>query len=262
MENKTYKILVLSDLKDAAHSTIKSTIGLAKMIGGEIEFFHVTRPTEVVHRESQLSAMRNISERVMANENKMKELLKPILLDNDINISYNYAIGNVKNEIKKRIKASQPDVIVLGKRKPKTINLMGDKLTEFILKHHDGAVLILSKKRAIDMDSQLSIGSLNDFNEALTSNFVKSLISKTKVPLKSFMIGDSSALSEDQSTTIDKKVVKYVFQDGPNAINTLTGYVTKNNISLFYVGRKNENQKQTIYTKNLIDKVGVSLLIG
>ena len=39
MENNKYKILVLSDLKDTASTTLKSTIGLAKMIDADIHCF-------------------------------------------------------------------------------------------------------------------------------------------------------------------------------------------------------------------------------
>lgn len=38
MKKNKYKILVLSDLKKTTVSTLKSTVNLAKMIGGEVFF--------------------------------------------------------------------------------------------------------------------------------------------------------------------------------------------------------------------------------
>ena len=61
MKNNRYKILVLSDLKDSTNSILKSSVSLAKMINGDVAFFHVKKATDVVENDSQLSAIRTIN---------------------------------------------------------------------------------------------------------------------------------------------------------------------------------------------------------
>ena len=75
MKNRKYKILVLSDMKESTSNLLQSTIGLANMIDGDISFFHVKKPTEVVETESQLSAIRTINEQYNITDKKIKEML-------------------------------------------------------------------------------------------------------------------------------------------------------------------------------------------
>lgn len=260
MENKKYKILVLSDLKDTTQTTLKNTIGLAKMIGGDVEFFHVTKPTEVVNSESQLSAMRNINEQYINTDKRIKQILEPLLLEYKVDIKYKYAFGNVKSEIEKRIDKLKPDLVVVGKRKSRSINLMGDKITDYVIKHYNGVVIIASKDEIIDEDNQLSIGTFNNFEDSLDIDLVKSLLSKTKTPLKTFVIADSTIGAKTAESNQNK--VKYVFEDNANVMNTLSGYVSKNKINLFCMLRNQNDQKQASYAKSLIDKMGVSLLVA
>lgn len=262
MENKNIKILVLSDLKGSTNATLKSSLGLAKITGGDIEFFHVTEATDIVNSDSQLTAMRNINKQFLHTDKKIQKLLDPIRSNHNINIKYNYAFGNVRNEIEERIDALQPEIIVIGKRKAKKLNLTGDRLTDFILKRHKGIVFIAAKDKNVDLESSLSIGTLNDFSEVSENSLAKSLISRTKKPLKTFEIGNTSNHSQIETSINNQNIVKYVFEDSPNVVNTLAEYLVKNNINLFCFNRKNKKQKKAIYAKDLIDKVDVSFLVA
>ena len=71
MKNK-YKMLVLSDLNETTSSTIKSSISFAKIIKADINFFYVKKPTEVIEKESQLSAMRTINKEYFSIDKKIK----------------------------------------------------------------------------------------------------------------------------------------------------------------------------------------------
>ena len=63
MEKSQYKILVLSDLTKSTTSTLRSSASLAKMIDGNVEFFCVKKPTDIVEKENQLSAIRTINKK-------------------------------------------------------------------------------------------------------------------------------------------------------------------------------------------------------
>ncbi|MDB4352827.1 universal stress protein, partial [Porticoccaceae bacterium] len=157
MGNNKYKILVLSDLKKSPSTILKSTVSLAKIIDGDIKFFHVKKPSDVVDRESQLSAMRTINQEQIITGKKIQEALAPISKDYNVNINSTFAFGNVKNEIEEHIKATNPDVIVLGKRKAKGLRFLGDNITDFVLKIHKGPVMIASNKNGFTPDKELHL---------------------------------------------------------------------------------------------------------
>ncbi|MFP4844361.1 universal stress protein [Winogradskyella sp. PE311] len=261
MLNNKYQILVLSDLKKTTNCTLQTTVELAKMIQGNIEFFHVQKPTDVISSESQLSAVRNINQEYIKTDKKIKNLLEPISKNHDFNVSYRYAFGNVKDEIEGHITKMQPDVIVLGRRKGKAISFIGDNITEFILKKFSGAIIIASEENAFESNSNLSLGILNDIEDSLNINFAQNLIAKTETPLKSFRIGNKRANQSMSDLIKDKKIVEYIFEDNSNAINTISDYVSKNNVNLLCIDRGTGNSKKESYAKTAISRMNVSLLV-
>ena len=103
MKKRTYKILVLSDLNDSTKTVLKSSVSLANMIHGEIHFFHVKKPIEVVKSESQLSAIRTINQEHLSIEKKIKSAIQFFTKDYNVDINYRFSIGNVKTEIANQI---------------------------------------------------------------------------------------------------------------------------------------------------------------
>jgi len=257
-----YKILVLSDLKSTSKVTLKSTVSLAKMIQGNIEFFHVKKPIDVVLKENQLSAMRVINKKQNDIEKKIKHLIHPISKDFDIDINHSFTFGNVKNEIAKKIKAVNPDIIVLGKRKSKALNLLGDNITNFVFNNYKGAVMIASENDALQPNGKLSLGFLNNFEKSTDIPFADNLINHTEDTLKSFKIGKN-----DNVILADKKTVEYVFEEGHNSIKNLSNYLSKNNINLLCLDRNNNaasdgKNAPSSQIKKVIKKLDVSLLVA
>ena len=70
------KILVLSDLDTSTEKIIKNGVNLAKIVDGEINFFCVKKATDIVEKESQLSAMRTINEKFLEVDNSIKKIIK------------------------------------------------------------------------------------------------------------------------------------------------------------------------------------------
>ena len=96
MKNNRYKILVLSDLKNTTKSTLKSSASLAKMINGEVSFFHVKKATEIVEGDSQLSAIRTINKLHTTTRSEIKNLVESVAKDYDVKINHHHAFGNVE----------------------------------------------------------------------------------------------------------------------------------------------------------------------
>ncbi|MEP1487824.1 MAG: universal stress protein [Algibacter sp.] len=236
MKNNKYKILVLSDLKESSENLFESSLSLAKRVHGDIEFFHVKRPSDVVDKENQLNAIRNIKEGYKLADKQLKSLIGSV--SGDYNVNYNIAFGNVKNEIEKHIKTSQPDIIVLGKRKSKSLGFIGDNITRFILKNYNVTIFIASNKDTLKSNKMLSLGVLNDFEKS--SSFADKLVETSDIPLKSFKIRDDSSLIKNEAITSKQKdVIEYVFEKQSDTIKNISNYLHKSSIDLFCVNRSN-----------------------
>lgn len=267
MKNNKYKIVVLSDLKDSAGITLKSTVSLAKMINGDIEFFHVKKPTEIIERENQLSAIRDINEKHLYIEKKIQNMIAPISKEYDIKINYKFTFGNVKNEIDNYILESQPDIIVLGKRKPKTFNLLGDGITQFVLERYNGVVMIAADENAIEPNKELSLGVLNGVEETFNIAFAEELMGHSQKPLKSFKILKDENISNEIPSVSNTNTVEYVFEQGDNAIENLSKYLSKSNVNLLFVDRinndaNNNNNLMKSDLQSVMDSLNVSLFLG
>ncbi|MGJ8591660.1 MAG: universal stress protein [Aquaticitalea sp.] len=267
MKNNKYKIMVLSDLKDTSGSTLKSTVSLAKMIGGTIEFFHVKKPTEIVPIDNQLSAMRTINENQLKTEKKIEKIIKPIREEYDVDINYKFSFGNVKAEIGKYIEESQPDIIVLGKRKPKMMKLIGDSITNFVLNNYDGVVMIAADTNVLEPNKELYLGILNGIEQKFNIDFAEDLMGHTQKPLKSFKIVKNSNERETTASVSNKSMVEYVFDQGDNAIQNLSKYLSISNVNLLFVDRSNSNTDTDTSIldsdiQNVMDSLNVSLLLG
>ena len=263
MKNNKYKILVLSDLKGSTNSLIESTLSLAKMIDGEVNLFYVKKPTEVVDRENQLSAFRSINQKYKITKKKIERIIESYSKSHDITINYSYTIGNVRNEIENYITNLNPDIIVLGKRQSKSIRLMGDNLTDFVLKKHKGVIMIAGKENTLKFNQELSLGILNSKNPAIDMKLAKSLLANTQKPLKTFKFSSKTEELEDVKPTSDVKTIDYVFEQNDNRINNLSSYLSKNKDNLLFVDRVNHSKNKIKSDfKELINKLNVSLLFS
>lgn len=267
MKNNKYKILVLSDLKDSASTTLISTVSLANMIGGRIDFFHVKKPTDIVERDNQLSAIRSINEKHTVTKNKIQSIIDPITKEYGIDINYKFSFGNVKSEIEKYIKKSQPDIIVLGKRKSNLFKLVGDSITYFVLKNYNGVIMIAANTNALEPNRELSLGVLNGKEQTFNVAFAEDLMGYSQKPLKSFKIINNTTFSNETATISNNKTVEYAFEQGDNAFKNLSKYLIISNTNLLYVDRTERftNDNKSIIDsdiQNVMDHLNVSLLFG
>lgn len=256
MGNKP-KILILSDLKSMTPIILNNAIGLSKMINGDLELLHIKKPTELVKTTSQLSAVREINEYTKIAKKKIKELLDPLSEKHKTNVNYKYSFGNVKTEMEKYIKKSKPDVIVLGKRQSNALSFVGDNIIDFILKSHEGAILVTSHKSNLKPESDLSMGIFNATESNLDKNIIKELVNHSTTPIKLFMVG---LQSKKQDQIFSKKAIEYVFEDTSDAISNISSYIPKSKVNLLCVNR-NENMIKNKIINEIIKKINVSILI-
>ena len=266
MKKNKYKILVLSDMKRSTSTVLKSAVSLAKMINGDIQMFYVRKPTDIVAKENQLSAMRTINKEYPKTEKKIQEIIEPISNEYDVNIQSSFSFGNVKNEILLYIKENNPDIIVLGKRKTKTFNIVGDRVTDVILKTFEGVIMIADGNNTLDPNGQFSLGVLNNAKNAFNIDFAENLLENTQKPLKSFkIIKNSTDLKETETSFPEIETREYVFESNDNAINNFSNYLVKSQVNLLCLNRDKQYSKKAesinSSIKDLVNKLNVSVLI-
>ncbi|WP_339751373.1 universal stress protein [uncultured Winogradskyella sp.] len=263
MKNNKYKILVLSDLKEGTNIAIKNAVSLSKIISADIELFYVRKPTDIVERESQLSAMRTINQEYLVIERNIKKILEPISKSYDVKLKSSFAFGNVKSEIKDYIEASQPDIIVLGQRVSNPFQLRGTSITSFLLKEYEGIIVISSNNNSLIPNEKVALGVLNGSKKMLDTEFFKELIPHSKTPLKSFKIINSQKENGKTPRLNKKEMVEFVFEKNINSITTLSKYLVKNKINLLCVNRvKNTQNSIESPLKEVVNKLNISLLIS
>jgi len=267
MKNNKYKILVLSDLKGSTQNTLKSAVSLAKMLKADLEFFHVKKPTDIVQQDNQLSAMRTIGKEHVNTEKKIQNLISSANEDYKIKINSSFTFGNIKSEIESYIEIIKPDIIVLGKKKSKAINLNGDNVIDHVLKKFNGAILIASDKNSLEPNKELSLGLLNGIEESFELDFAEDLMNYTNKPLKLFKILKRPFDSNKIEKNSEIKTVDFVFEQNDDSISKLSNYLVKNNINLFCLSRGVQKTKSrtnivTSDVNDMMNKLSVSLLFS
>lgn len=253
MLKKKYKILVLSDLKKTTVATLQSTVNLAKMINGDVSFFYVKKASDVVVRDNQLSAMRSINEQYNSTDTIISKIIKPISKATNTKIKHSFSFGNVKNEIAKQIEEQQPDVIVLGKRKSKMINIIGDHITDFILKNYKGLILITAKNGEVTPVNDLALGVLNEKKESFNLKFTEDLIKYSQQSIAPLTAAEKG--NREEESVNSKGAIDFVSEQGDNAISNISAYLLKSDINLLCVNRATKG------VRNVINKTDVSLLL-
>lgn len=260
---KKNKILVLSNLDNSTENILKSAVSLANMIDGEIELFSVTKPTEVIDRESQLSAMRTINSTHTATGKKIKKLINPIIEDYGMNIKHSFIFGNVKNEIKSYIDEQKPDIIVLGKRKSSPLQLIGDGITQYVFKIFKGEIMIAGDNNSLEPNKEIALGMLNNTAPLENLKFAKDLLANSKTSLKSFKVVKQLSAFDEQNP-VTEKTVEYLFEHNDNSIENLSKYITKSNTNLLYLNRMKKQDDNLLVSdiKNLVNNINVTLLVS
>ncbi|WP_343328396.1 universal stress protein [Polaribacter staleyi] len=257
-KKKKYKILVLSDLKENTLSVLKSSVSLAKIIDADIHFFYAKSPTDIVKNDNQLSAKREINESSFIIDKEIKNIVNSFTKDNNVPIKYSFTIGNVKNEIDTYLKENNTDIVVLGKRKSKSLHFLGDNITDFVLQQHKGTIVIADEHNSLEQPKEMSLGI---FNQTKSNNIlVEHILSSSNKQLTSFKIVDSSSHLKEEPLSNDKKTTEYVFEKGDNAMKNICNYLSKSSINLLFVNRNHSNTTKS-NIKEAIKNLNCSLIL-
>ncbi|MGJ8665224.1 MAG: universal stress protein [Patiriisocius sp.] len=253
-----YKLLVLIDNTTESHKTLMDAVDFAKLINGSIDVFQVEPPTSVVKFENQIASMRAIDKKRYDREKKLSEVASKIKNREGVPVISNFTFGNVKNEIKNRIDFTQPDIIVVGKRKKKLFGLFGDQLTKYLMNNYNGSVLISSNESGLTTFNDQSIGFLNTIDGIENIALVNDIRHHYKKPFKVFRNSIIDNLDTKENETKNKAIV-FEFN---NKETDMVNFISKNNLSLLCVDKsasiKGELKNAIAKT---IEKINVPVLV-
>ncbi len=256
----TCKILVLSDLNKSTSKTLKSAVTLAKIMDAKIDFFYVKKPTEVVEKDSQLSAIRIINKAYITIDKEIKKIINPISDDYNTAIKHSFTIGNIKNEIAEYIDKNKPDVIVLGKQKAAVFPFLGDNITQFVLEKHKGTIVIADDQNSLEPNKELALGLFQNINS--TGVLVENIIKAAQKPLTYFKTTEKDTAPKKNSFLEAQNAVEYVFEQGDNTIENISNYLSKKKINVLFVSREKSNSaamKTSI--KSIIKSINCALIL-
>lgn len=246
---KKYKIVLLTDMKGNLGAKLRGIANFSKMVDASIMVLHVIKPSDLVKKENQLSAMRTINDEYGSTDKKMRSIIKTISTEQKISINYLLTLGNIKEEIESCIKIEKPDIVVLGKKSSGPFTFFGNNITQFVLKQHDGAVLIANDDNQFEPNTNFSLGTLDDNEYNLNLEFSKDLMKHSQHPIKSFKIIKKSSVVKEKGPSKPNSILEYVFERNENTIEKIPDYLEKNNIGLLFVSRGPKGMK---YKTNLI----------
>tara|TARA_R110002167_G_scaffold247108_5_gene452683 strand:- start:8 stop:871 length:864 start_codon:yes stop_codon:yes gene_type:complete len=239
-----YRILVLMDPNQKSYSALINAVNLAKAIDGTISVFQVKLPTGIVKNENQISALRAIKQERKATRKKLHNIMNLVSEVENIPINYAFSFGNVKNEIKLHLQQTKPDIVVLGKKKQKLINLLGDGITKFLLANHSGAILINGGNKNLLANTGISLGFYSDTLNNHDLEITKALSKRTTAPVKIFSVRKRVGSNEEKvilkrlkSDPNVQNMIEYEFEESVSALDGLASYVLKNSIGVLCVGR-------------------------
>jgi hypothetical protein len=121
--------------------------------------------------------------------------------------------------------------------------------------------MIASNDNPLEFKKDWNLGLFNDFDESINMKFVEQLIDDSNSTLRSFKVGLQKSNLNNQEELKTDKIVEYVFEDNPNVIEKLYGYISKNKIGLLILDRTSNNSKNTSYLNEVINKMNISVLV-
>lgn len=258
------QIAVITDLEDDMPYLLKSAVSFAKMISGEVQVLSVKKPTQVIGKGNQLSAMRSINQNYILTDKRLKSIVLPIMEKYSVSINYSSTFGNTKSEIERYLETHKPDILVLGRRKSKPFNTADDRIINFVLNIFEGTVLIVSPNKGLEPGKKIGIGSLNCSEAAFATSFTKDLFFNTNSSLKSFNLLETSDVKQAVGNVLGRKTINYVFDHSENTVKKLPDYLSKSKIDLLFMERRRREKislSKSFSTYDIVRKSDINLLI-
>ena len=260
MKAQPNKILTLINVDEPIDTILESTVNLAKAVQAEVKFLFVSKPEDPTRTENQMEWVQTITNRRKALA-RFKIYVKRAREAEQLELDYAVLEGPLKPTVQAAMEAYKPDLVVVSKRKPNAIRLVGTQLTEFVLKQFAGPVLIAHPSKVLEIKEDLSVGVLDDLATIQENQVSNALIEHTKQPVKLFTIADGSKQTVADETQ-PLPTVSFRFENNQNAMKSLSSYVHRNDVQLLFLDRTNgRKSNKYVNLKEAMKQINTSMLM-
>lgn len=251
-------ILVLTDFSEASIIALRNAAKLVKLTNGNIHAYYVETVKPFAQEQNPLTLNGNLRDNHKKILAKAKRIIAAIEEEEGVAFSFTMDLGNIKNCILDQVKETQPDLIILGKRKSKFLDFIGDKVTQFVIDNCDTSVLICSSNRELHSFSDLSVGFYGETIEKSDFQIIDHLKQSTR-SVRYFGVRSKMASLENNNAS-PKNANSYIFpQGGIKGIEALTSYVVRTDTQLFCIPNNTNLQSPPI--KEMVRRLDIPILL-
>nr|WP_298998790.1 hypothetical protein [uncultured Allomuricauda sp.] len=247
-----YRISVLMDSGLSSAKALQNAAKLAKVLNGRVEVVCIKSPLSVVKQANQFSAKRDIYEDSRTVKTEIQGLISKIGEQEGLNISFQINYGNIKNKLKDYLITAEPDILVLTKRRYKSLGGIEGKTN----------LLIMGDDDDFHSFKDISLGVFGETLQNTEVDIIKDLKRETSKPVRLFSIRKGKKRSEENEHQTNEAVT-YVFSEGANALDGLTSYVKRTKTELFCISKQKDGKStfQNDQTDQILRKVSVPVLL-
>lgn len=251
---KKYRISVLLDMSKSCVFVLTSALELAKQMDGAIEVFHVKPGGTFQKAQSKLNG------NYESTQAEIEEIISQVGEQEQLPISYKQEYGNVKHRVRDYLALQKPDILVLGKRRPK-IGFFFESITDFVINQtYNTNVLILGEDDKFHTFKDINLGFFGTELEESDLEVIKDLKRDSEKPVRHFDISEDDSLKRIFPWN---KTDSYKFSKSTNAMDGLVNYVSRTNTQLLCIPKKGGKRFlfKTNPIKTVIRRIKVPLLI-
>jgi len=219
---KKYRIAVLLDMSKSSVFVLTSALELAKQMDRALEAFHV-KPAR---------ASRQANPDYASTQAEIETLINRVSEEGQLPIGYRVEHGRVKHRIRDYLALQKPDILVLGKRRPR-MGVFFESITDFVINQtHTTNVLLLGEDDAFHTFKDINLGFFGNELRESDLEVIKDLQRDSEKAVRHFEISQDPSQKRIYPW---HKTVSYTFPKGINAMNGLVNYVSKTHTQLLCV---------------------------
>jgi len=144
----------------------------------------------------------------------------------------------------------------LGTKRKSTFSILGDRIANFVLKKHNGPIMITGSEPIDPNSDKVSLGVINEVDKAANLDLAELLFSKIEQPIKSFnIIKSDKSSSASKNVSINEEKDRYVVEGGNKVMKSIEKYALESNVNLMFANKNDVSLKG-------INKLNVSILLS
>ncbi len=243
--DSNFCFLIITDFSKDDIEIIQYVLNKAKRIQGSVELLCLI-DSSGIENQKNLSSLSDIQKEHKDRAIKMKSTIE--MIDSEgVFVQGSYLMGDVKNELKRKIILSNADVVVVGDANDSWHN----QIKEYLVNDFDGDVIVAKNINSINEGNGVFVvceeSSLENFN----SKFISKYCSSYKFPLNTIQIfqnDEAEIKSCKPFRSLGGLKVSSDYKARSKSMNEdLLSLVNINSAQLLCVSRK--NTKKTVFNR-------------